>query len=207
MVQARVLIKHSPSKCNKELLDFLHRNIKTIKKKYELKIIVIYDDLISKLPKTIKRLPVMITSGVATTGNVAIRQKLIAALGTTQVKTASHIKDMGATDLQDFWNNEMHNGTDNDRPDDGVMEAVKDRAMKASVERQESRPKQKKRVKSAIANNREENIQLEQIQGNKISDFVDNDPMMQKFWDNQESTPGFEGSGGGVDDGSIGIDM
>jgi hypothetical protein len=194
MIQARILIKHNPSKCNKELLDFLHRNLKTIKKRFNLKIIIIYDDLIPKLPKTIKRLPVLITSGSATTGNNAIRQKLIAVLGTTKVESTEQVKDMGISDLQDYWNSEMHNGTDNDSPGDDAMDNVKNKALEASIKHQESVSKQKKRVTAPlVTNNREENIQLEHIQSDKISDLVDNDPVMQKFWDNQETTPGFGG--------------
>lgn len=194
MIEARVLIKHSPSKCNKELLDFLHRNIKSIKKKINIKVIIVYDDLISKLPKNIKRLPVMILHGVAVTGNADIRQRIIAMLGTTQVKSKQPIRDMGASDLEDFWNGEMHNGTDNEHPDDTLMETVKNKALDVSMKRQETTPKLKKRSNPIISSSRNDNIQLEQIKGNKISDLVDNDPMMQKFWANQESTPGFEGT-------------
>jgi hypothetical protein len=63
--------------------------------------------------------------------------------------------------------------------------------MEVSIQRQESTPKQKKKLEPIVSNNREENIQLEQIQSEKISDMVDDDPMMKKFWDNQEATPGF----------------
>lgn len=194
---ARILIKHNPSKCNKELLDFLHNNIKSIKRKFNIKVIIIYDDLISKLPASIKRLPVMILPGLAITGNSAIRQKLVTALGTTQIKTNAPVKDMGICDLQDYWNTEMHSKADNDHPDDTIMEHAKNKAVEISTKRQESTARKKKRIVPEISNNREDNIQLEQIQGEKISDLVDSDPMMQKFWDNQETTPGFGGEGGG----------
>jgi vacuolar-type H+-ATPase subunit F/Vma7 len=191
MIQARILIDYKSSKGNKDLLEFLHNNINSIKKKINIKVIIVYNDLIPKLPKNVKRLPVMITTGLSTVGVKNIKQKIINSIGTTDVKSKDHVKDMGVSDLQDFWDSEMHNGKDNDNNDDNVMESVKNKAMEVSIQRQESTPKQKKKLEPIVSNNREENIQLEQIQSEKISDMVDDDPMMKKFWDNQEATPGF----------------
>jgi hypothetical protein len=191
-MEARILVKHSASKCNKELLNFLHSNIKRIKQKYSLKVVVVYDDLIPKLGEKIKQLPVLITSDGAITGNTAIQQKLVSKLGITNAKTAVPARDMGTSDLQDYWNSEMHSGVDEPLDQsDVLMDAVKNRAIDETSKHRESRPKKKKR-ETITSSAREDNIQLDNVKGDKISDMVDNDPIMQKFWANQESTPGFE---------------
>ena len=191
-MDARILLKYSTSKCNRELLSFLHQNIHTIKKNFSLKVIVVYDDLIPKLGTKIKKLPVLIVNGNPITGNQAIRQHLVSPDGQSSIKEKTP-KDMGHCDLEDYWNKEMHSGVDNtmDESED-LMETVKNRALEQSMNhRESSKPKQKRRD-TVVANARQDNIQLDAISGDKISDMVDGDPMMQKFWENQESTPGFE---------------
>lgn len=191
-MDARILIKHSTSKCNKELLSFLHQNIGTIKQKFSLKVIVVYDNLIPKLGNDIKKLPVLIINGKPVTGNVAIRQHLVSDVGQSGIKSKAP-KDMGACDLEDYWNKEMHSGVDNDMDEsEDLMEAVKNRALEQSIHHKEiSKPKQKNR-ETIVTSARQDNIRLDNVSGDKISDMVGGDPMMQKFWENQESTPGFE---------------
>lgn len=188
-MDARILIKHSASKCNKELLEFLHKNIRVIKSRFALKVIIVYDDLIPKLGAKIKRLPVLIINNSAVTGNSNIRDRLISSIGVTKVKDVA--QDKGCDDLHDYWNSEMHSGKDEqlDASED-LMEGVKNRALEQSQQHREAQPK-KKTSKPVVSSAREDNIQLETMQGDKISDLVDNDPIMKKFWDNQESTPGF----------------
>lgn len=188
MIEAKILVKHSASKCNKELLDFLHKNIKTIKKAYGIKVIVVYDDLVSKLPKKIKRLPVLILKGTLLTGNEAIFQRFKETFTNKPKPPTITVSE----DLQDFWHKEMHNGGDNENPDDVIMESVKNKALETTMRRQEARPKQRRRHNS-VKSNGGGNIKLDNLQSSKISDLVGDDPIMKKFWDNQESTPGFEG--------------
>jgi hypothetical protein len=185
-MDARILIKYSTSKCNKEILQFLHQNIVSIKKKFALKIIIVYDDLIPKLGKNIKQLPVLIIDGKTITGNSAIYKHL------TVSKIAAVSKKASGSDLEDYWNKEMHSGVDNELDEnDDMMDSVKKRAMDQTHHHKEnSKQKQKKRA-TIIPDSREDNIQLQNV-GEKISDLVSDDPMMQKFWANQESTPGFE---------------
>jgi hypothetical protein len=191
-MDARILLKYSTSKCNKELLSFLHQNIDTIKQKFSLKVIVVYDNLIPKLGNNIKQLPVLIINGKPVTGNAAIRQHLVPAVGKPSIKGEAP-KDMGACDLEDYWNKEMHSGVDNDMDEsEDLMEAVKNRALEQSVHHRETgKPKQKRR-ETVVTSARQDNIVLDTVTGDKISDMVGGDPMMQKFWENQESTPGFE---------------
>lgn len=184
-MDARILLKHSTSKCNQELLSFLHQNIGTIKQKISLKVIIVYDELIPKLGNNIKQLPVLIMGGKSITGNNAICQQLSVSLDKTVVK-----KDAAPSELSDYWNSEMHSGVDDDIGDnDNLMESVMRRATEQSLNHKEiSKPKKKSDSRSKT---RDDNIQLQDV-GDKISDLVDDDPMMQKFWANQESTPGFE---------------
>lgn len=191
MSDARILLKYSVSNCNKELLQFLHQNIGSIKKRYSLKVIVVYDSLIPKLGNTIKKLPVLIVNGNLTTGNTAIRQLLVPMAEQSGIVKNSQT-DKGDIDLENYWNKEMHSGMDNDMDDgDDLMDAVKRRALDQSQQHRESNKKQEKKREPIMSNTREENIKLDMVSGGKISDMVDGDPMMQKFWENQESTPGF----------------
>lgn len=191
-MDARILLKYSTSKCNKELLSFLHQNIDTIKQKFSLKVIVVYDNLIPKLGNNIKKLPVLIINGKPVTGNEAICKHLISGAGQSNVK-GNTPKDMGSCDLEDYWNKEMHSGADNEMDEgEDLMDAVKNKALEQSVHHREGKkPKQKKRD-TVVTSTRQDNILLDNVTGDKISDMVGGDPMMQKFWENQESTPGFE---------------
>lgn len=190
-MDARILIKYSTSKCNKELLSFLHQNIYTIKKKFLLKVIIVYDNLIPKLGNSIKKLPVLIVNGNAVTGNAAIRQHLVSEIEQSGIK-GKLPKDMGHCDLEDYWNKEIHSGVDNDmNEEDDLMEQVKNRALEQSMQHRENNKKQPKRRETVVTSTRQDNIRLDNVSGDKISDMVSGDPMMQKFWENQESTPGF----------------
>ena len=127
----------------------------------------------------------MITAGSSLTGTKPICQKL-----TEKPKT--NVKQEQFTDpsdLQEFWNTEMTNGGDNDDDNDDIMESVKNKALETAMKRQESKPSRKKPTTSTTHKN--DNVQP--IKSDKISDLVGDDPMMQKFWDNKESTPGFGG--------------
>lgn len=190
-MDARILIKHSASKCNKDLLTFLHTNVKNIRKKYNVKVIIVYSELIPKLGNSIKQLPALIMNGNVFVGNAKIKQQFVTT--TAAAPTANGIQDMGCDDLQDFWNQEMHSGADEQlNEDENLMDAIKSRAMDQTTKhREQLRPSKKKR-ETVVSSARQDNIQLDSMNTGKISEMVGNDPMMQKFWANQESTPGFE---------------
>ena len=192
-MDARILLKYSTSACNKDLLQFLQQNVKLIKKQFDLKVLVVYDELIPKLGKNIKKLPLLIINGKAITGNTAIRQKLLAGSDADITSTPAVKKKASACDLEDYWNEEMHSGKDNEMDEsEDLMEAVKQRALDQSMVHQESINKKEKRRDPIVSSARQDNIQLDNVSGDKISDMVNDDPMMKKFWDNQEATPGFE---------------
>jgi hypothetical protein len=153
---------------------------------------VVYDNLIPKLGNNIKKLPVLIINGKPVTGIAAIRQHLVSDVGQSSIKGGAP-KDMGACDLEDYWNKEMHSGVDNEIDEsEDLMDTVKNKALEQSIHHWETNKPAKKKGKTVVTSARQDNIRLDDVSGDKISDMVGSDPMMQKFWENQESTPGFE---------------
>jgi hypothetical protein len=187
-MDARILLKYSASRCNKELLSFLHENIDTINGKFKLKVIIVYDDLIPKLKNKVNKLPVLIINGKPVTGNSAIRQHL-----TSKVEQGGkdNSKGMESCDLENYWHNEMRSGVDEDS-DDNLMDIVKSKALEQSIHHREnskaiaSKGSKKNTVKPTT---RQESIKLKGVDRDKISD-IEEDPFMKGFWDNQETTPG-----------------
>lgn len=180
----RILIKYSTSKCNKDLLDHLHRNIEDIKKRFDLAVVIVYDELIPKLGNSIKKLPILIVNNHSIVGNEEIKKFLTVKHNKT-VKKA--VKRDDNDDLNDFWNDEMHSNLDNDIEENDVMEKVKHIALEQTVKYKDDSRKKKEKKREP-----EDNIKTENISSDKISDMVNEDPIMKKFWENQESTPGFD---------------
>lgn len=189
-MEARILIKNSTSKCNKELLQFLHQNIGSIKKKFSLKVVVVYDELIPKLGNKIDKLPVLILNGKLITGISMIKQNLMTNPAVKEKKEPKGVCD----DLENYWNAEMHSGVDEsgDGGDEDLMESVKQRALDQSMEHRENIKAKEKRRDNIVSSAKQDNIKVEKINSDRISDMVNDDPMMKKFWDNQECSPGFE---------------
>ena len=194
-MDARVLIKHSTSKCNEKLLTWLHSNINTIKKSINLKVIVVYEKHYSKLGNKITKLPALILNGTLVTGNSEIKKYITNAINAGGKKTGkSNIEPVVCDDLAEYWNKEMHSGLDDDdacNEADDLMDAVKRRALDATMTHKENTAKKPARRETVVSSARQDNILLDNIKPDKISDMVGNDPMMQKFWENQEETPSF----------------
>ena len=127
-----IFIKNSNSKCNKDLLDFLKQNKARLKKDYDIKVIIIYDNMIPKMDKRITKLPVLINNGNIITGNESI-------IGHLKPKNKKVVDD----DLHSYWNNEITNGAD-DEPDD-IAEEIKTKTLDRIMERKESIPVRKKK--------------------------------------------------------------
>lgn len=188
-MDARILLKCSASKCNRDLLSFLHSRHKTIKKGFKLKVIIVYDDIIHKLGKGgIKKLPVMIINGKAITGSTAIQKRLSQCDSKTPSASVASSIDEGCN-LEDYWNQEMHSGEDDTNEND-LMEQVKNRALEQSIHHRESSTKSSHKKDPTIASDHMDNIIMDDIGGDKVSD-LESDSIMKKFWENQESTPGF----------------
>lgn len=162
---ANILVKHSASKCNEELMNFLHDNIKKINSKYNLKVIIVYNEMLPKLKNKITALPVMIKGETLITGNAAIKKEIM---------TASSISD-SSDSLQDFWNSEIHSAGDNVDEEDDLMDKAKTKALERAMD-QKNQPTT---VKPRISNN----IKQKEI------NIVDDDPFMKKYWENQEESP------------------
>ena len=189
-----ILIKNSSSKCNEELLTWLHSNINTIKKKLSLKVIIVYENLYPKLDGKIKKLPVLIVNNGTVTGNAAIKKSISGLVSTApQSSQQPATQPLGNNnDLTDFWNAEMHSGGDEDNgSEEDVMDQVKRKALNVSSEHKASLKQKPKRRETIVSSSRDDNIQMKDIEPAKISDMVGNDSMMQSFWENQETTPGF----------------
>ena len=181
---ARILIKYSTSKCNKDLLDYLHRNIEDIKQRFDLAVVIVYDELISKLGNDIKKLPVLIVKNRGIVGNEEI-QKFLMVKNNKVVKKV--VRRDNSDELNDFWNDEMHSKIDNDIEENDIMDKVKHVALEQTMQYKEDSQKKKDKKREP-----EDNIKTENISSDKISDMVNEDPIMKKFWENQESTPGFD---------------
>lgn len=182
----KILIKYSTSKCNKDLLSFLHRNIDRIKQHFNISVVIVYDDLIPKLGNNIKRLPALITKSYNITGNEEI-MKFLTVKNTIKKRITAPVKAENNDDLNDFWNTEMHSNLDNDIEENDIMEKVKHKALEQTVQHTEDIQRKKDKKEKKI-----ENIKTEDLSSDKISDMVNEDPIMKKFWENQESTPGFD---------------
>jgi hypothetical protein len=98
---------------------------------------------------------------------------------------------MGECDLRDYWTKELQSGDNNNMDEnDDVMESVKRRALEQTITHKQShKPKSKKR--SAISGSeRADTIKLSGLKDQPLSE-MDDDPLMSKYWANQEATPGF----------------
>lgn len=184
MSSCRVLVKYSMSKCNKDLLEFLIRNVDVIRKRCSLQVLVVYDENITMLKGKVSKLPALIMGGRVITGNSAIRKMLLPPVGPAQ---AAAQKDTGSSDLQEYWSQEMHANDDNEDDEDGVMEKVKHAALGRSIQHQEQHAKKKPKKREPVTT--DNNIAMADIQGASVAD-LETDPYMAMFWANQETTPG-----------------
>ena len=193
-MDARILIKNSNSKCNKDLLTWLHSNINTLKKNVLIKVLIVYENLYPKLENKIKKLPVLIINGNLITGNNAIKTHLSNIAGSDSNSKRKQIMNGGEDDLMDYWNTEMHSGIDEgcDDESEDMMEQVKKRALDMTITHKDNLNKNQKHREPIVSNTRQDNIQMEDIKSDKISDMVSEDPIMRKFWENQEKSPGFD---------------
>ena len=129
-----------------------------------------YDDLLRRL-KSIKKLPVLILNKTLITGSNDIKKAL----------TAQPSNPKGVSDnLSDFWNDELFSKDDNEEGD--VMENVKQHAMNMTAAHRQKSTSRPKTMKS-IPN--DDNVS---VSSEKISDLITDDPMMKKFWENQEES-------------------
>jgi hypothetical protein len=180
MTEAKLLLKYSVSACNKELLEYLHKNASTIKRHLRLTTVIIYDDMISKLESSgITSLPLLIMAGQQITGVNSIKSRLSSLASKSTPLTDSN-------ELSDFWYKEMIiDKGDNERGDEDVMDSIKKKAVDQTMNHT-TNIQQSQRKRAAPSAGREDNLLV--TGGEKISDMVDDDDMMKKFWDNMEET-------------------
>jgi hypothetical protein len=197
----RILLKYSASQCNKDILYFLSSNINEIQQSIPLKVIIVYDEMINKLGGKIKKLPAMVYASQIIVGNADIQKFISDKIGqgkngNSNNSVKSKVEGLQSTtnnDLNDFWNSEMHSGEDESNTGEGsdeMVETMKSRALNQTLQHNEQlKPRTKKR-ESVMTTSDDSNMSLSTDNDN-ISQ-MDDDPIIQKFWENQESTPGFE---------------
>ena len=185
-MEGDILVKYSASECNRNLLTWVYSNKASISKKINLKVVIVYEDLYHLLKNKIKKLPVLIIKNKTFTGNNAIKNKLKEILDIKNNQTTSEDDT-----LEDFWRKEIQSGGDDEGSD--IMGAVKQKAMDmTSNHRQASNNRKipnRKSPKEDTSSRRVDNINISSITPEKISDLIPDDPMMQKFWENQEESP------------------
>ena len=172
-----ILLKHSASACNKELVDFLIRNKKRINSTEKLVVVIVYDALIDKLQGKITNLPVLITNGVVITGTSTI----ISSLSDKKIQQPTP-----TTSIAEFWKSEMTSTEDNAETNE--MDAAKDKAYTTMGHRAKSMKdahKNPSNIKASVSSYNNTNVTVNENIGS-----MDSDPIMKKFWDNQEYTPG-----------------
>ena len=170
MITANILMKHNPSVCNKDLLSYLHENINQINRNYNLKIVIVYNEMLPKLKNRISSLPALLIGNSVTIGNTNIINRLESTRKQPYVENNS---------LDDFWNTEIRTEGDNVDEEDGVMEKAKNRALEMAMS-QKKQPTKTPIKKSQVQ------FSSKKIQESKI---VDDDPFMRKYWENQEESP------------------
>jgi hypothetical protein len=184
-MEARVLIKYRTSKCNKSLLAFLQNNAAAIKKRVNLRVVIVYDELYPKLKGKVSKLPALILNGALITGNNAIQGRLGGLIKDATTGKAPAPAPIG-DDLESFWNDEMNSGVDEEYADDKA-DKVRSRAMDAAMETRKQSTKKTKRIAPAVSNPGDA-ARMDNIQPDKISEMIDDDPIMRKFWENQETS-------------------
>ena len=165
-------MKHSTSVCNRELLNYLHENVNILNRSYNLKVIIVYNEMLPKLKGRISSLPALLIGNTVTIGNTNIKNKLE---NTRQIQNEND-------SLDDFWNAEIRTEGDNVDEEDGVMEKAKTRALEMAM----SQKKQPTKISTA-QQSKTHTRTTKKITEAKI---VDDDPFMRKYWENQEESPG-----------------
>lgn len=186
-MDTRILIKYNNSRCNENLLAFLHSNIARLKKHANVKVIIVYEDMYEKINGAIKRLPLMLLGTDQFTGYTSIRRRLTSLI----TPESGGSNGIHSNNLQDYWNAEIHSKlSDDDDCSEDVMEQVKRTAMEQTASHKSSFKRKKKSNNANQSDVVIDNIKLSNVKQDRICDMVGDDKLMKNFWENQEETPG-----------------
>ena len=197
MTDVHILIKHASSDFNKDLLSYLHNNIEQLKKQYNIKVVVVYNNMIPKIRTHIKRLPAMVVDGMLHTGNDAIKKRL----SVNTVSSAGGMQDSiyPPNTVDSFWEDEMYNSSD-DKSDDetsimaDVMDKVAVRTMEHSkaqkrrtgrnqqLTRKSGRGKSKRHV-DPPHNSSQSDVQIGDVQVPDLPSMEGMDDMERAYWE------------------------
>ena len=165
----KIYLKNTPSECNKELLEFLHRNVSKISKYFTLNATVVTKKINQKLPH-------VKIDGEITIGKKAIIN-LLKSLYVSKVQPSNNKENPIDDDdvIRSFMSKQLESG-DNET-EDRASELSKKLAAGLAPKTNSNYPK-KQPVKNNISKSSLSSV------GQKPSEF-ESDPMMAKFWANQ----------------------
>ena len=187
-MSAYVLLKHSNSKCNKDLLSYLHSKSSALKKKIKIKIVIVYSNIAPILRGKISKLPALIINGSYVTGNRKITDNLSSIIDNGPNGSDDKCSITGSSNLQDYWSSEMYSREQEGENDEDQMEKIKQKAIDQSIVHKEQLDK-KPKFKKTIVSSSDDNLKMDTLTQDDISS-MDDDPYMKKYWENQEGTPG-----------------
>lgn len=174
-----VLLKNTASDCNKEVLEFLHRNIGKIKTHFKLKAVIVTQKIDHKLP-AVK------IAGNLTVGKTALIEEL---------KTAYAEKARPKTDddvVRSYMDTQMATGDneDSDRSGDIAKKLASEafRTREANNAARESNvPKAKPKGHGSLKTKKtkSDNVGDGLTAGQSLPSDLEKDPLMAKFWANQ----------------------
>lgn len=172
-INATIFLAYKANECNKALVDFLLREKKMLKKFMILKVFLVKN--VHKLDKKITKLPTMewVTSNMNSqfiVGNSAI----ISTLEKTTRKSAE------SDSIESFWNDIMLSGGDDPNPEDEFARNIPSLVENIS---------QQRNTKTKDKPEEESSEDAPAASSSSISSFED-DPLMKRFFENMETSPG-----------------
>lgn len=163
----RILLKAKPTSGNKELLDFLHRNVDKLKRFYNIHVSIVN--------KADHKLPAMVVDTETIVGYNTITNWLKDQYVTFSKKSAEPKDDDSI--MRDYISKQLDAG-DNDS-EDRSGDIAKKLANEAFRQREAGAKPPKKPIKGNVSKST-----LAPIKENKPSE-MEHDPMMAKYWENQ----------------------
>jgi hypothetical protein len=170
MTQIQVLFKNRASDCNKELLEFLHRNIGKMKTHFTVKAVILKD-------KPDHQLPAVQIDDKLIVGKTAIINEL-------KTLYAEKSKPKTADDDVRSWITEQMNTGDNES-EDRSGDIAKKLASDAFRKREEYNEFRNAKPKPSGISKKPKPISKTNKPSETLPSELEKDPMMAKFWEGQ----------------------
>ena len=177
-IQIEIMLKNVASDCNKEVLEFLHRNIGKIKMHFSLKVVIVTQKLNHKLPAAK-------IDGNLVVGKTAIIEEL-------KTSYAEKIKPKTDDDVvRSYMDSQMATGDNEDSDRSGdiakklAAEAFRTREQN-STSRNSNVPKSNPKSSSFHKTSKKQApVGDGMTPGQSLPSDLEKDPLMAKFWANQ----------------------